>query len=374
MSRARCFLLVFCAAVLVLAGSARAHDVAFSKVSATFFADGTYAVDFDWDADAFLADIRPGHMAADDYEVLLLRDEASKRERLDELRHLFLVRVRLRFDGEAAEPEVVLPLLGQGKRPVAHDRFPGRKVRLEGAVPSSARTFVFWASRSFGVVTLEVRREGDAEPFRQVLPAAERSEPFLLREGKSEPPGRLAVLRQYLILGFEHILPLGLDHILFVVGLFLLSPLLRPLLVQISLFTVAHTVTLALSTLGVVALPSGVVEPLIAVSIAFVAIENLFTSRLHAWRPTLVFGFGLLHGMGFAGVLRELGLPRGELVTGLLSFNVGVELGQLAVIALLLLTVGWWRGKEWYRRRITVPASALIAVVGMYWVVERIWG
>ena len=98
-------------------------------------------------------------------------------------------------------------------------------------------------------------------------------------------------------------------------------------------FTVAHSITLGLSIYGVVALPPRVVEPLIALSIAYVAIENLITRELHAWRIGVVFLFGLLHGLGFAGVLRELGLPRGEFLTALLSFNVGVELGQLSVIA-----------------------------------------
>ncbi|MFN0135253.1 MAG: HupE/UreJ family protein, partial [Phycisphaerae bacterium] len=167
------------------------------------------------------------------------------------------------------------------------------------------------------------------------------------------------------------ILPKGLDHILFVVGLFLLSNRMRPLLLQVSAFTIAHTVTLALSTYGVLRLPSSIVEPLIALSIAYVAIENLFTRELHVWRPALVFAFGLLHGMGFAGVLSELGLPEGEYVAALLSFNVGVELGQLAVILIAFVLVGWMRGRPDYRKFVVIPASTLIALIGLYWSVER---
>jgi hydrogenase/urease accessory protein HupE len=180
------------------------------------------------------------------------------------------------------------------------------------------------------------------------------------------------VFGRYLRLGFTHIVPFGLDHILFVLALFLLSAKLRPLLIQVTAFTVAHSVTLALSVLGVVSLPSSVVEPLIALSIALVALENLFTDRLHGWRVALVFAFGLLHGLGFAGVLRELGLPRGALANALISFNVGVELGQLAVVAgASLLVSAVWR-KEWYRKRVVLPASGLLAAIGLFWFVERL--
>src|SRR6266513_2754600 len=112
---------------------------------------------------------------------------------------------------------------------------------------------------------------------------------------------------------------------------------------------------------------------MIAVSIAYVAIENIFLSELKSWRIALVFSFGLLHGMGFAGALKELGLPRSEFVTALVTFNVGVEGGQLAVIATAFALVGWqWSTRDWYRRRIVVPASVLIACTAVYWTVERL--
>ena len=129
-------------------------------------------------------------------------------------------------------------------------------------------------------------------------------------------PTRWEIARQYLVLGYTHILPKGLDHILFVLGIFLLSPRVKPMLLQVTAFTIAHSITLGLSIYGVVSLPSRVVEPLIALSIAYVAIENLVTRELKPWRLALVFMFGLLHGLGFAGVLRELGLPRDEFLTG----------------------------------------------------------
>jgi hypothetical protein len=185
-------------------------------------------------------------------------------------------------------------------------------------------------------------------------------------------PTRLEIVRQYLWLGYTHILPKGLDHILFVLGLFLLSPRIRTLLLQVTAFTVAHSITLGLSMYGIVSLPSRVVEPLIALSIAYVAIENLVTRELKPWRVALVFMFGLLHGLGFAGVLRELGLPRNEFHTALLTFNLGVEGGQLTVIAGAMIVTLPFKTKGWYRQRVVIPASIAIAVVGAYWFVVRL--
>jgi len=151
----------------------------------------------------------------------------------------------------------------------------------------------------------------------------------------------------------------GVDHILFVLGIFLLSTAWRPILLQVTTFTIAHSITLGLTMYGIVSLPSSIVEPLIALSITYVAVENLWTTELKPWRLALVFMFGLLHGMGFAGVLRGLGLPRSEFLTALLTFNLGVEGGQLAVITIALLLVGWWRRRETvrYRQWVVVPAE-----------------
>jgi hypothetical protein len=124
----------------------------------------------------------------------------------------------------------------------------------------------------------------------------------------------------------------------------------------------------------VVALPSRLVESLIAASIAYVGVENMITSQLKPWRPAMVFGFGLLHGLGFAGVLRELALPRGQFATALVSFNVGVEVGQLAVVGLAFLAVGWFRRSASYRKRVVIPLSAAIAAAGLYWSVIRVAG
>ncbi|WP_242478738.1 HupE/UreJ family protein [Hymenobacter lapidiphilus] len=184
---------------------------------------------------------------------------------------------------------------------------------------------------------------------------------------------RTDVFFTYLKLGYTHILPLGIDHVLFVLCLYLLEPRLKPVLWQATAFTVAHSITLGLAMYGVVSPPASLIEPLIALSILFVAIENIVVEHLNPWRIVVVFGFGLLHGLGFAGALTGLGLPSTMFVESLVAFNVGVELGQVSVIVLAWLLIGRWAAdKPWYKRRILVPASVAIALMAAYWTFERL--
>ncbi len=177
----------------------------------------------------------------------------------------------------------------------------------------------------------------------------------------------------YIKLGYQHILPLGLDHILFVLGLFLLNPKLKSIVWQATAFTVAHTVTLGLSMYNVIKPPANIVEPLIALSILYVALENIFSPKLKATRIGVVFLFGLIHGMGFASALGELGLPQNTYLTSLLLFNLGVELGQVSIIiAVYFLLAKWFGNKPYYRKAIVIPLSVLISLVAAYWVVERV--
>jgi hydrogenase/urease accessory protein HupE len=242
-----------------------------------------------------------------------------------------------------------------------------RMPALKGDIPVHARTFSFRYEGTFSTYSLLLQNEGSDAVATQWLDAETTSKPFALSRDVI-PPTRLDVIRQYVALGFTHILPEGIDHILFVLGLFLLATNMRALLAQITAFTVAHSISLALTMYGVVSLPSKIVEPAIALSIAFVAIENVITSRLHPWRVVVVFLFGLLHGMGFASVLRELGLPRRQFVPALVSFNVGVEAGQLVVIAIAMLLFAQWLRN----RRFVVACSVAIAATGLFWTVQRI--
>jgi len=187
-------------------------------------------------------------------------------------------------------------------------------------------------------------------------------------------PAEQSLVWAFLSIGFKHIIPEGLDHILFVLGLFLLSPRLKPLLIQVTAFTIAHSITLGLCMAEIVQLNPRVVETTIAASIAFVAIENICYKELKPWRWMVVFCFGLIHGLGFASALKELGLPKGNFFTALISFNVGVELGQLTVIAVAAALTVWFWKKPWYRTAIVIPASVIIAGVGLFWAGQRALG
>ena len=186
-------------------------------------------------------------------------------------------------------------------------------------------------------------------------------------------PGNWATFTSFIRSGFVHVVPLGMDHILFVLGLFLLSRHWKPLLLQVTAFTLAHTLTLGLAATGAVQVPASVVEPIIAGSIVVIALENIFYPSYTPWRLLVVFVFGLVHGLGFAGALSRLDLPASALLVGLLGFNLGVELGQLTVIAAGLVATIWLRDPDRYRRAVVIPGSLAIAAMGAYWMIQRVF-
>lgn len=216
---------------------------------------------------------------------------------------------------------------------------------------------------------------GNDDGFTELLQGGQTSQPMVRTVPEKQSAAALFV--RFVVSGFEHIVPEGLDHILFVLGLFFFSLRIKPILAQVTAFTLAHSVTLALASLNIVSLPASIVEPLIAISIVYVAVENIFFAKqggISFARIGVVFCFGLLHGLGFASVLSDVGLPEGQFVFGLVGFNVGVELGQLAVISVAFLLVGWPFGKtSWYRRLIVIPASSAIALMGAWWAFERVF-
>lgn len=181
-----------------------------------------------------------------------------------------------------------------------------------------------------------------------------------------------AVVPPYFADGFLHILPDGLDHILFILGLFFLSRDFSVLLFQMTLFTLAHSLTLGLSLYGFVSVPSSWVEVAIALSISFIAVENLLVKdRLCAWRPWVVFGFGLIHGLGFAHTFSDHPIAPQHFLPALFSFNLGIECGQLVVVALAYAAVStWWKRAE-YGKCIARPACCCIAVTGVCMAVMR---
>lgn len=172
--------------------------------------------------------------------------------------------------------------------------------------------------------------------------------------------------------GFEHVIPKGLDHILFILGLFLLTPKLKPLLTQSIVFTIAHSITLGLTVAGKIPFNGNIIEPLIALSIAYVAIENLFLKELKPWRLGLIFALGLLHGMGFGSVMSELPVDPAALVIPVIGFNLGVEVAQVTILLIALGFTVWWNEKKEYNY-VRVAASLAIAAIGLYWTIERVF-
>lgn len=359
------------AVALVMAGAVSAHEV-LPTIGQFSARDGAVRLELRLNAEALVAGI--------DLDGLSDTNNSSQSATYDDLR-------ALEPDDLGARVTADWPAISQGLMLTAGDQpLPltldsvevsevgnvdlarPTRVILTGALPEGAETVqLHWPD---GHGTLALRQVGVDNGYADYLEGGSKSAPIDITGGQGQTGWH--AFASYIPVGFDHILPKGLDHILFVLGLFFLTPKLGPLLWQVSAFTLAHTVTLALGALGWVTISPAVVEPLIALSIAFVAIENIFSTNLHRWRPVVVFAFGLLHGLGFASVLQEFGLPQSQFIPALIGFNVGVELGQLTVIALAFLAVGAWFGrKSWYRAAISVPASVLIACVGLYWAVER---
>jgi hypothetical protein len=177
----------------------------------------------------------------------------------------------------------------------------------------------------------------------------------------------------YFQLGFSHVIPLGFDHILFILTLFFLSSNIKTLLIQCSVFTLAHSLSLGLAALGLIIPNATIVEPLIALSILFTAIENIVHNKINPWRLVLIFGLGLIHGLGFAKALNEIGMPKNQFFSSLLSFNIGVEMGQFTtIVAAYFIISKWFSKKIWYKERVVYPISSVIACIALYWVIERI--
>ena len=230
------------------------------------------------------------------------------------------------------------------------------------------KSFTFQASSILGEIIF--RQTGVQNGVTQYLFTGEKSEIVSSVAGK--PIIWYDTFFEYIPVGFTHILPKGLDHILFVLGLLFLTPKFYPLLLQISIFTLAHTITLAISSLKIITISSKIVEPLIAASIIYIAVENFFNSSLTKNRSITIFFFGLLHGLGFASVLSSFGLPSTNFVWALVGFNIGVEIGQIAIIFVFYtICIYWINTKNYYTKFISMPGSAIIALIGVFWFFER---
>ena len=255
------------------------------------------------------------------------------------------------------------------------------KARLfaNGTIPSGSNSIAVRFSPLFGDIVLKVVR-----PQQEIITATTLSQRYLvndnitgLAENSIKMPQKVSNALDYVYQGFVHIIPRGLDHILFVLALLLFAKSRAVLLWQVSAFTLAHTITLALGIYGIVEVSSAIVEPLIALSIVYVALENIHRAKsntLSHTRMPVIFAFGLLHGLGFASVLADVGLPQSQYALSLISFNIGVELGQLTVIALAFICLLPFRNKNWYQTRLVKNLNGAIAIMATYWLFERLLG
>ena len=373
----RAVTVLFC---LCLATTAGADLVKPALVEISVFTEGRFRVEIRASIEALLTGINGQYKdtrqapTAEAYDRLRVLEAPDLAKAFEPFRERMLGAIELRFDGRPARAEITevdIPEPGYTKVPRIS------LIVLEGEIPVDTRELTWYYPVAFGDNAVRVRQvDRNREKWHwsawQWIREDKASEPFSLRE-VFRSPGFFEVVREYVAAGFDHIIPDGLDHILFVLGLFLFSARLRPLLWQVTMFTIAHSITLALAMTGLIELPARLVEPLIALSIAYVGVENIWHRELHKSRLALVFGFGLLHGLGFASMLSDFGMPANAFATALISFNVGVEGGQLAVIGLAFLAIGlWFSRRPYYRALITIPGSLVISAVGLYWTWERL--
>ncbi len=350
-----------------------AHEVRPSIADIHFDETGKYTLSILTNLEAMIAKIGADHKDTRESKNAKYYDNLRRMpfnvliEEFSAFEPIMLKNIQLNFNGKPQAlmiESVDIPAIGDVA--LARDSV----IHFTGTMPTNTKSLSWQWDKSFGNAILRVSSDKNEDLYSSYLLEGKLSESIPIDGLKA--PSKWKQFTNYIQIGFVHIVPKGLDHILFVVGLFLLSTQLRPLLIQITSFTLAHSVTLALGIYGVVNIPPAIVEPLIAASIIYVAIENIYADKLSRWRPLIIFLFGLLHGLGFASVLKEIGLESANFATGLIAFNIGVELGQLTVIAACFLLVGFWfRKKSWYRRVITIPASVIIAIIASYWLVER---
>ena len=324
------------------------------------------------------------NISGDDEKVMIWLDQQSLSEQkslLEQLKQLISQQSKIYFDNKATNIAVFKGLELQYLKRILSQQLSATEYKTQlqatGSIPENVSAVNIRFSPLLGNVILKVVR-----PEQEIMSAAALSNSYQTRTVNQQLAANsqlsttaLAIAGDYIYQGFVHILPKGLDHILFVLALFLFAKRRSTLLWQISAFTLAHTLTLALGIYGIISLPGDIVEPLIALSIVYVGLENIYRAKNNKTSHTrmpIIFAFGLLHGLGFASVLADVGLPPSQYALSLISFNIGVELGQLTVIALAFISLLPFRAKGWYQTKLVLALNIAIAIVASYWVIERI--
>ena len=360
--------------ILLLPVLSSAHSERPAKTSLYSESPGIIRAEIETNLEALLIKIK--HKYATDnelifsgkYEILRGLDSNQLKQIFLGVSSKFLDATDILFDGKSAKLSIrSINIINN-----INIKEPRRSVLiLEVKYPPNAMSVEWSWDEIFGSNVIRVM-DLEGKAFRSVwFRKSPRSSPLNL-DGM---PGKNFVNRffNYLEIGFSHIIPKGFDHIIFVLGIFLLSTNWKTMLLQVTCFTIAHTMTLALSLFEMFNMPGRIVEPLIALSIVYVGIENIFTERLRMWRPILVFLFGLLHGLGFAGVLFEVGIPKGYFLESLVAFNLGIEAGQILVIgvAYFIFFILFYKISS-YRKYVVIPGSITISTIGFWMFFDRI--
>jgi len=372
-------LLALSIALLFQITAASAHELRPAIIDAGILEDAPQhlTLNLNFSGEAFLANI--------DLSAVSDTDDSSGSDLYDELRALPPASLAKRVTSSFATLTGNITVMAAG-RPLALELVAveiddeadlelarDTIIQMRTELPDSGEAIsVQWPSTMGALLIRQMGPGGDPE-YSDYLPDGGTSQAFTLARTADVP--LMSVVTKYIHSGIIHIVPDGLDHILFVVGLLAYGLSGRGLVFQVSLFTVAHTITLASASLGLINIPGSIVEPLIALSIAWIGIENIIkkSGRVAISRSSVVFAFGLLHGLGFASVLADFGLPQSAFIVGLLSFNLGVEIGQLIiVIPIFFLLKGLRLTDMQFRRGFQIPVSAIISAIGLFWFVERI--
>jgi len=247
-------------------------------------------------------------------------------------------------------------------------------IYLQVLLNNNSEYFTFSWIKKYGPIILRENSNHKLEDelFTEYLQSGIESNQFSFNEKNFK--NRLNSFIKFFVLGVQHIIPKGLDHILFIFGLFLFSSSLKKLITQITIFTIAHSITLIFVSLSLMKINPQIVEPIIALSIVYVGIENIFKNYVKEYlRYVVILFFGLLHGLGFALVLSDIGYRSTDLFINLISFNIGIEVAQISIVLVLYLLVAlnFAKNKN-YRMFFQVPSSILISSIGLYWFFERI--
>jgi len=375
-------LLLAAALVLLASAPAAGHNLSYAAVRVSFPDAGRVEVEIRCHVPALIMGAPQGHLSDDLTLVFVGLGDAELARRESIAAAAFLRNFSLRADGALIDAiDLRFPSPATLRTDAATPRSdpgPSAPVVLRASLPPGARVVDVALPPDLGRAMV-VAMASDGRIVSQAVSEGERTQPLRIA-GPSGWRDALDTLWRFVVLGFQHILPLGYDHVLFIVALAIGTPRLGTLVKLATLFTLAHSVTLALASFGLVRAPPALVEPAIAASIVLMALANLMTAaptgpqaaRAAPVRAAVIFAFGLLHGLGFAGALRAAGLQRGHETSALAGFNIGVEFGQVAVILVVLALVGWFPNRAHYRALVVLPASVVIGALALFWTLNRI--